>query len=477
MTTRCLGCVSKWGVCIALFASAAATLKAEPHWAYLGEVVESAPVACMVESFDGTILCVAGGQQWSSVDGGLNWTRAKPDEAARHGHRLQENVRDSFTNWMFLVGELPSSVVLSVSQDDGMRWERVCEVEDKGTAEWSVPTLFFTEKSILVFYAESRDAKRDEGKRWRYKVAVMDRGELTVGGTCPRTLGYPSGSRWRHWDGVDNVRDLGGLNASSGRTLKVGMIYRSQALNDNAICSFISEACLRTPSWFKTEYGEKNSSELAARIDPNDVTGSCRRIVAKLHADKEWWRKGELRGTAKSRLKVLHETGLKTELDLRSAAECWGMTGSPLGDSVRWCRRSCHGASMDWFVTKSGKDYFASIFSLFVSEEKYPIDIHCIAGADRTGCVVALLLALLEVPDEEILADYRMTSYSTSGHRSKSRFRERMAALGRYPGGSLAGQARAYARDCGISEYDIRHFQKIMLTERSSIGNEKGERK
>jgi protein tyrosine/serine phosphatase len=36
--------------------------------------------------------------------------------------------------------------------------------------------------------------------------------------------------------------------------------------------------------------------------------------------------------------------------------------------------------------------------------------VHCAAGKDRTGVVVALSLAVAGVPDEEIVADYAMTA-------------------------------------------------------------------
>lgn len=39
----------------------------------------------------------------------------------------------------------------------------------------------------------------------------------------------------------------------------------------------------------------------------------------------------------------------------------------------------------------------------------HPVLFHCAAGKDRTGVVAALVLAVLGVPDEEIVADYVLT--------------------------------------------------------------------
>jgi protein tyrosine/serine phosphatase len=36
--------------------------------------------------------------------------------------------------------------------------------------------------------------------------------------------------------------------------------------------------------------------------------------------------------------------------------------------------------------------------------------VHCAAGKDRTGLIAALLLALVEVPDQTIAADYALTA-------------------------------------------------------------------
>lgn len=44
-----------------------------------------------------------------------------------------------------------------------------------------------------------------------------------------------------------------------------------------------------------------------------------------------------------------------------------------------------------------------------VAVEATPVLVHCTAGKDRTGATVALALALVGVPREEILADYVLT--------------------------------------------------------------------
>jgi protein-tyrosine phosphatase len=44
----------------------------------------------------------------------------------------------------------------------------------------------------------------------------------------------------------------------------------------------------------------------------------------------------------------------------------------------------------------------------------HPVLFHCAAGKDRTGLVAALVLAVLGVPDEEIVADYALSAESVA---------------------------------------------------------------
>jgi protein-tyrosine phosphatase len=50
------------------------------------------------------------------------------------------------------------------------------------------------------------------------------------------------------------------------------------------------------------------------------------------------------------------------------------------------------------------------LFETLSTPGRFPVLIHCTAGKDRTGLVVALLLALANVPDETIAADYALSA-------------------------------------------------------------------
>jgi protein-tyrosine phosphatase len=62
---------------------------------------------------------------------------------------------------------------------------------------------------------------------------------------------------------------------------------------------------------------------------------------------------------------------------------------------------------------------FAVIFQRLADESNLPIIIHCAAGKDRSGTMIAVLLKLLGVPDETIAADYSLSNH-TYAHSRKA---------------------------------------------------------
>jgi protein-tyrosine phosphatase len=55
---------------------------------------------------------------------------------------------------------------------------------------------------------------------------------------------------------------------------------------------------------------------------------------------------------------------------------------------------------------------FATIFKQLAEESNLPMLIHCAAGKDRTGMVIAVLLKMLGVADKTIIADYSLSNRS-----------------------------------------------------------------
>jgi protein-tyrosine phosphatase len=108
--------------------------------------------------------------------------------------------------------------------------------------------------------------------------------------------------------------------------------------------------------------------------------------------------------------------GLRTVLDLRTQLEA-DYAPSPV------CGRVTHipvltgdfqnvplelDALYRYFVDECGGQIAAAIAEL-CGDDALPALVHCSAGKDRTGVVIALTLAVLGVPDELIAADYALS--------------------------------------------------------------------
>ena len=267
------------------------------------------------------------------------------------------------------------------------------------------------------------------------------------------------------WEGVDNARDLGGVKTLDGRRVRRGLVYRSQAFNDNAVCSWMTaermEHKLRD-GMFRSDFGEACLQRMLARIGTNDLSKACAAIAAEVASGTNKWEKGPSRGTAESRAKILRETGLRTEIDLRSKEETWGMDGSPLGPTVRWI--NIPGVHVTVLRRPQGRQTFAKCFRIFLDRNNYPIDFHCIAGADRTGALALVLYGILGVSEADIRTDYALTSYSTSGIRSARSFDKMVkSTFGSAPGKTLNDKLVAYVLECGFTMDDIERFREIML--------------
>ncbi|GAA3737808.1 tyrosine-protein phosphatase [Salinactinospora qingdaonensis] len=128
---------------------------------------------------------------------------------------------------------------------------------------------------------------------------------------------------------------------------------------------------------------------------------------------------------------AVHESGVRTVLDLRSdverRAEEWSaLTGlgvevvhAPLGGTPA-TRRPGGSRRLATMRTPADLGNFYSALATRAADDlvqaletiaqRAPVLVQCAAGKDRTGLVVATALALLGVPRERIVADYARTA-------------------------------------------------------------------
>ena len=125
---------------------------------------------------------------------------------------------------------------------------------------------------------------------------------------------------------------------------------------------------------------------------------------------------------------------------------------------------------METMVTeRNGAVYLEEIFKLFACRESYPIYIHCWAGADRTGTILALLKSALGVSYHDITRDFEISTFAKFGVRGRCNkdftYVEMFEHLkNNEPGETLKEQARAFLTGkVGLSGEDLSNIEQILL--------------
>jgi protein-tyrosine phosphatase len=188
--------------------------------------------------------------------------------------------------------------------------------------------------------------------------------------------------RWIDLDGVVNMRDVGGLPTTDGGTVATGRLLRSDNLQD------------------LTEQDVRHLVEVLGVSDVVDL-----RSNVEVHIE----------GPAPLQVKGLathHRHSLLREDESDFSAE----------DAlvVPWSKKSRRAAELP---PKRDDDHWASHYLGYLADRPDSVSaalrvvadsrgatiVHCAAGKDRTGTVVAMALSVAGVADEDVVADYVAT--------------------------------------------------------------------
>ncbi|MCI4064680.1 tyrosine-protein phosphatase [Micromonospora sp. R77] len=170
------------------------------------------------------------------------------------------------------------------------------------------------------------------------------------------------------FDSLFNFRDVGGYPAHDGRSVRWGRLYRSDS--------------------------------------PHRIDGPDREAFAAL--------------------------GVRTVIDLRRPSEVERDGRVPEYDGLTY--RHIHPEHHDWAqvpyddgqdlaryladryaaLAETGTAGLAEAVGLIADSANAPVVVHCVAGKDRTGIVCALTLAVLGVADEDIAADYALSTEASA---------------------------------------------------------------
>ncbi len=207
--------------------------------------------------------------------------------------------------------------------------------------------------------------------------------------------------------GITNVRDLGGYETSFGKTTLQGLAFRGAQL---------------------------------------DIKGTSRLTAQG----------AELLGT---------DIALGLEIDLRTASETGGLTKS-IVTSAKYLNSRI--GSYTAAFSSDQKELFRQIFASYADVNNYPIYVHCVYGADRTGTVCYILNALLGVDEKTLIQDYEFTTFSDAGLRSAATNAEMKAFLSSFcafSGDTPAEKAENYLLSIGVTNEEISTIRGIFFGE------------
>ena len=262
--------------------------------------------------------------------------------------------------------------------------------------------------------------------------------------------------------GSNNCRDIGGRRGLGGRRIRQGLVYRTAGLNSNApVECYTTEEILELEKKGELKKMGHAGRALHRKLKAGEKLSSNpkkNRLVKRKR-----FAPGARRFTDAEVARILKTYGIRSDIDLRSDDECYGMTGSPLGPSVTWFHYS-YSAYSGAFST-NGMAVTKKVFDVFMDDSNYPIVFHCIGGADRTGTVAMLLEALLGVPEDELWRDYLTTGFVgvVSDANHKRLFGDALKKLKDFPGETLADKAESYFLKLGFTKDDVKRLRERLL--------------
>jgi len=206
--------------------------------------------------------------------------------------------------------------------------------------------------------------------------------------------GMPEHVKRRHvvLEGAHNFRDLGGYASADGRTVRWGLLYRSDNL------AHLTDADLATLSrlGIKLVCDFRSAPEKAE--EPDRLPAESPPAVAELPIFDESFSPSVFRE------KLL--SGDLGDLDLRQAL----IEGNRL------------------FATQ-----FASQYAAMLDRVSQPADlpavVHCTAGKDRAGFASAVILRTLGVPEETVYEDFLLTNHYTADFIERTLWTIRLFSL------------------------------------------------
>jgi protein-tyrosine phosphatase len=179
---------------------------------------------------------------------------------------------------------------------------------------------------------------------------------------------------WIRLDGTVNTRDVGGLPLSNGGVVKSGVLYRSdnlQGLTGSDVRRLVDTMNVRTVADLRTEVELKSEGPGPLTHEPLDF----------------------------HHLSLFPEQGENTDV----GAGDDGPAILPWQNRSNDIRRGAAGVYLR-YLDDRGDSVLGALKA--IAHSSGATIVHCAAGKDRTGVVIAMALAEIGVPADAIAADY-----------------------------------------------------------------------
>ena len=168
------------------------------------------------------------------------------------------------------------------------------------------------------------------------------------------------------------------------------------------------------------------------------------------------------------------QLGIKTELDLRATSAEKNYRHSAAGTGVKLYVIPYFGYAS--ILKPESREGIRRIMELYAGENAYPIYMHCMGGADRTGLVAFFLRAICGEDEDDIHLDYELTGLSNYGaavaegavdsmrSRNGDYYRDFLNTLSTFaPGKPISAQVEAFLLDCGVRAETLARIRAILM--------------